>query len=192
MNEQVRVQVIFTAETKYGSFTDALYFQFDEYPKLKKKDIESMKEERVNNYIKAIEDAAKAPKLEPTIEDLQATAATLEQQLEQVNSQIREIDPDALVEQIEQKPEDLPVPEKGPVNVIKEAADAPEENIDQEVSSSTTSVVEVESIQPIEETQQDTEAEHQKSEESSENQQTEEVQPEEVKPDDANIDEVTN
>ena len=47
------MQLIFTFETKYGKFTDALYL--DEDHAFTEADIEAMKQERLSNWIAMIE-----------------------------------------------------------------------------------------------------------------------------------------
>jgi hypothetical protein len=98
MSEQVRIQVLFSEETKHGNYTDALYFTLEEYQNLDKKDLELMKKDRIKNYEKIVADAAKKTPPEPKIEELQATAEGLKQQLENINEKIKKIDPDTVVE----------------------------------------------------------------------------------------------
>lgn len=54
MADTVRVQVLFTEDTDYGQFTDALYFTQDEYALLLPNDIEAMKQSRIDNWIAVI------------------------------------------------------------------------------------------------------------------------------------------
>lgn len=56
--DQVRVQVMFTEPTKYGEYTDALYFSLDEYEAVSDQTIETLKAERVANYIDIVENPA--------------------------------------------------------------------------------------------------------------------------------------
>lgn len=53
--DSVTVRVMFTVDTKHGSFTDALYFDFAEYPSIDQKSIDQQKQQRVDNWVAAIE-----------------------------------------------------------------------------------------------------------------------------------------
>ncbi len=48
-------QIQFTVDTKYGLFTDALYFTEAEFPSITQEIIDAQKQQRVDNWIFAIE-----------------------------------------------------------------------------------------------------------------------------------------
>ena len=79
---EVKVQVQFTADTKYGSYGDALYFTEDEWAVLTEVKLESMKQARIDKWV-AYMDTAVVPK-EPTKADLIA-------QVDNINSQVAEL-----------------------------------------------------------------------------------------------------
>lgn len=58
MLDRVQVQIVFSVDTKYGSYQDALYINYDEYPNMTQENIEVLKQERVNNWIFQIENPA--------------------------------------------------------------------------------------------------------------------------------------
>jgi len=49
--EIIQVQIIFSVNTKYGTFNDVLYYLFNEYQELSLNDIEIEKQKRINNWI---------------------------------------------------------------------------------------------------------------------------------------------
>jgi len=87
--EQVRVQVLFSEETPYGTFTDALYFTPAEY-ELRKSEVKSMKDERVASYVSAIESAP--PAVEPTKKELEAEKASLIEQKAVIEARVAQLD----------------------------------------------------------------------------------------------------
>ena len=54
-SEEVFVQVRFKVATKYGDYSDALYYTLDEYKNLKDADKELAKSARADNWVKLIE-----------------------------------------------------------------------------------------------------------------------------------------
>ena len=52
--QEAKIQIIFRIDTKYGTFQDALWFTQGEYDKLSQGDIDTMKQERVDNWIKVV------------------------------------------------------------------------------------------------------------------------------------------
>ena len=48
---EVKVQIQFKADTKYGSYGDALYFTEDEWATLTEVKLESMKQDRIDNWV---------------------------------------------------------------------------------------------------------------------------------------------
>lgn len=88
---EVRVQVLFSQETKYGIYKDALYFSEAEYAGLTKEDIDNHIASRVNNYLAIVEtptETSTAEMAEPTKEDLQLAKTELENQLADLNEKI--------------------------------------------------------------------------------------------------------
>ena len=82
--DEVKIQVIFTADTIYGTYRDALYFTEDEWAL--DPDIESLKQARVDNWIDAIENAP-APN-QPTKAQLQSEVALLTSKINELNAKI--------------------------------------------------------------------------------------------------------
>ncbi len=64
--EEVRIQVIFREETPYGTYQDALWFSQSEYDALTPEALATMKQLRIDNWIKVVT----TPVLEPTVEEL--------------------------------------------------------------------------------------------------------------------------
>lgn len=79
--DQIQVQVLFSEETQYGTFTDALYYSIDEWP-IDDGILKTEKGARVQNYTDSVRNAPPPPP--PTKEDLQ-------KQIVEVAKQITEI-----------------------------------------------------------------------------------------------------
>lgn len=88
--DEVFVQVRFSKETKFGTFQDALYFTEDEYAIKTQDEINTLKEERVANYIDKIENAP--PPVELTKEQLISFKEELLRQVAEVEEKIAEHD----------------------------------------------------------------------------------------------------
>ena len=82
----VSVQVKFTEQTKYGSFTDALYFSPDEFSTISQDDIKALIKNRVDNYISVVETPTQD--VEPSKAELQESRAELAAQIAELDSQI--------------------------------------------------------------------------------------------------------
>lgn len=82
--EQVRVQVLFTEQTKHGEFTDALYFTPAEYAAMNKASIDQLKQERVDKHVEAIDKAPLRPG--PTKAEIQAELDSLDAEKVQLQS----------------------------------------------------------------------------------------------------------
>lgn len=58
MADQIRVQVLFTEEVDINGnvipFTDALYFTPEEYEQKTQEEIQSLKQERIDNFVEAV------------------------------------------------------------------------------------------------------------------------------------------
>ena len=87
MAEKVtKIQVRFSEQTKYGTFTDALYFTQEEYAAISPEDINAQIQDRVANYIATVE--APGQNVQPSKAELQAAKAELETQLVELNDKI--------------------------------------------------------------------------------------------------------
>lgn len=66
--QKIRIQVIFRADTSKGIYQDALWFTQEKYSKITQVDIDKMKQERIDNWIKIVSipapELTKAEKLE--------------------------------------------------------------------------------------------------------------------------------
>ena len=82
------IQIRIRENTEVGQFSDALYFTEDEFNNLDPKDLELMVQERVNNWITAI-NTPSIP-IEVTKEQLQEQAIELQRQLEDIQWKISE------------------------------------------------------------------------------------------------------
>lgn len=76
--QRERVQILFTEDTPYGEYTDALYFTPDEYLLKTQADLDTLKQQRVSGYVNAIQNAP-AP-VEATKEELQAQIVSIDEQ----------------------------------------------------------------------------------------------------------------
>lgn len=75
MADQINIQLRFTVDTKYGPYSDALWFTEDEWAKRDDVAIEAMKQSRVDAHVASIDGRQK-----PTKEDYQALAASIDAQ----------------------------------------------------------------------------------------------------------------
>ena len=65
--EQIRVQINFSQETEFGTFSDALYLSLQEYFETSPEQIEVMKQERVDNWVNLLKNP---PQEEPTQDEV--------------------------------------------------------------------------------------------------------------------------
>ena len=72
-SEEVFVQVRFKVTTKYGEYSDAIYYTLDEYKNLKEADKELEKNTRADNWVNLIESPPVLPE-EPVKEDSHGNA----------------------------------------------------------------------------------------------------------------------
>ena len=86
---EVKVQVGFKADTKYGSYGDSLYFTEDEWATLTEVKLESMKQSRIDNWI-AHMDTVAAPKT-LTKSDYQNMIANIDSQISSLQDRKSEI-----------------------------------------------------------------------------------------------------
>lgn len=96
-DQKVKIQIVFTEETKNGTFQDALYFTQDEYAKLKQEDIDAMIKQRVDEHNAMVDNPPPEPVLteEQLIQQKQQLldqAAQLEAQAASVDAKITAID----------------------------------------------------------------------------------------------------
>tara|TARA_B110000503_G_scaffold113785_1_gene170880 strand:+ start:1408 stop:1644 length:237 start_codon:yes stop_codon:yes gene_type:complete len=70
MIQSIKVQVIFTEPTKYGEFTDALYFSPEEFEAKTQEDLNVLKSERVENFVANIESESTKEVVELPIEEI--------------------------------------------------------------------------------------------------------------------------
>ena len=68
--DQIKVQVIFTSNTKHGEYRDALYFTEEEYSALTQEQIDAMKQARADAWVDFRDNPPAVP--EPTKEELEA------------------------------------------------------------------------------------------------------------------------
>lgn len=64
--DEIRIQIIFRVDTEHGTYQDALWFSETEYAELKQEDLDRMKQERIDNWLKIVS----TPVVESTIEEL--------------------------------------------------------------------------------------------------------------------------
>jgi len=76
--EELFVQLKFRELSKYGFFTDALYFPYEDFQKVNRKSIENLKTDRITNYEYAVENPP--PIVEITKEDILQSIENLENQ----------------------------------------------------------------------------------------------------------------
>ena len=86
---EVKVQVQFTADTKYGSYGDALYFTEDEWATLTEVKLESMKQDRIDKWV-AYMDTVSKPKV-LTKEELQEQLGNVTEHILQLQSRQSEL-----------------------------------------------------------------------------------------------------
>ena len=87
---EVKVQVSFTADTKYGSYGDSLYFTEAEFSKLTQANIEEKKQERIDKWVASMDTVA-APK-SPTKSQYQEMSSHISFQIVSLREKKSEID----------------------------------------------------------------------------------------------------
>lgn len=80
----INYQVRFTISTEFGAYSDALYLSEDEYAAYKGKALEQMAQARADAWVENLKNPVV---VEPTKEDLQATAAGLDQHIEELQAE---------------------------------------------------------------------------------------------------------
>ena len=81
--QEIRIQVIFRTDTLYGTYQDALWFSQTEYDALKQDDLDRMKQERIDNWIKVVT----TPSVEPTKE---AKLAQVQSEIDMLTTRLQE------------------------------------------------------------------------------------------------------
>lgn len=87
MEDKVRIQVQFTRQVNGNNFTDSLYFTPEEYEAMSDKQLDKLKQERVDNFQAFIDSPQQPP--EPTKEELEQSKETLAAELERLNEKIQ-------------------------------------------------------------------------------------------------------
>lgn len=85
--DTVKIQLQFTVKTSYGEYSDALYFTIEQYLSLSKNDIDKLKQERVDQWIKFLETPQPPPKI-LSLEDLRNQIIDIQLQFDDVKLQI--------------------------------------------------------------------------------------------------------
>lgn len=93
MEEKIFIQIRFKEKTSHGEYNDALYFTQEEYASIDKATIDAMKQQRVNNWIYALEHPPEY--VTPTKEILEQMIAEKQQELQQIEQQKEELYPEA-------------------------------------------------------------------------------------------------
>ena len=86
--DEIRVQIKFKENTKYGIFTDALYFTQAEFDALTIDDLKVKKKEHTDKWVYFVETESKKESPPPTEEELLAQQAELQAQLDAINAQL--------------------------------------------------------------------------------------------------------
>jgi len=86
MEEKIFIQVRFKDKTSHGEYNDALYFTQEEHAKTEQKEIDKLKQERVDNWVYLLEHPT--PYVEPTEEELTKYKEELQRQIDEVTAQI--------------------------------------------------------------------------------------------------------
>lgn len=85
MQDKVSVHITFTKEQDGKTLTDALIMSLDEFNSITPEKIEEQKQQRLDNWIKAVNTPVEA--VEPTKEDLESQQASIDEQIAQLQSQ---------------------------------------------------------------------------------------------------------
>lgn len=89
--DQVKVQVMFTVDTRRGKYQDALYFDRAVYDSLDPNELERLKQERVDKWLRFIDESSTAEPVEPTKEQLEEESRLVDEQIEQLQFKKTEI-----------------------------------------------------------------------------------------------------
>lgn len=84
MSFEIKIQVLFSEETGFGTYTDALYFTEEEFKIISEKTIDSLIQERVDAWVN--EGNHTSPLPEPTKEDLLNSLQAIEAQKMELDS----------------------------------------------------------------------------------------------------------
>lgn len=87
MEDRISIKVEFTEEVNGNKFTDSLYFTPEEYDALSTKQLNKLKQKRVDNFRAYIENPPQPP--EPTKEELEQSKEILAEQLAKLEESIQ-------------------------------------------------------------------------------------------------------
>jgi wobble nucleotide-excising tRNase len=90
-NENIKIQYLIIRETEAGRFQDAIYFTPEEFEKLNEKDLEKLENERVNNFLQAIEEQKNYVPPELTVEELELEKTNKEKELQDIQGRLEDI-----------------------------------------------------------------------------------------------------
>ncbi len=85
--EQIFIQIRFSVDTEVGNYSDALYFTEPEYFSKTRADIDALKQQRINNFVTLVKTPAPIVP-DPTKEELQKIADSLQIQLDEINKKL--------------------------------------------------------------------------------------------------------
>ena len=85
MAEQIRIQVLFSEDTPYGSFQDALYYTEAEWETVKKSEVEKEKQRRLDNWKTIIT----TPSVELSKEE---QMIVVQEQIDMANAHLKELE----------------------------------------------------------------------------------------------------
>ncbi len=74
----VRVQVLFNEKTEHGDYSDALYYDIDEWNRKSREEIDADKTARVTKHVEAIAESNARPEVVPSRAELIAKRAEIE------------------------------------------------------------------------------------------------------------------
>jgi len=87
--DTIRIQLQFTEQTSHGEYRDTLYFTEAEYAKLQQKDIDALKQKRVNDWVAFVENPP--PKPVPTKEEIEILIAEKERMVAELTQEKAEL-----------------------------------------------------------------------------------------------------
>lgn len=91
LNNNTKIQVLISEQTELGVFNDAMYFSPDEYIALSDEKLESLKKQRVTNWVNSVKESSTMERPLPTEEELIAQKNELLSQVDEIESKIEEL-----------------------------------------------------------------------------------------------------
>ena len=91
-NDNVKVQVLVSLNTKHGQFRDCLYFTKAEFDSLGDAAIEALGKFRADNWVAFVDEQSSKPPVAPSKEDLQAELVSAEERVVLLQAQIAKAD----------------------------------------------------------------------------------------------------